>query len=226
MAAESPFSAASLFPSKTCQSNPTQPQLSHQLSQQPTSDVQAVPDSDSLPANPRDPRTVISTTAASMSPPPARHHCSPYTPPSPYQSAIVLCGKPLTPYKRTASAPTSTFQDHSLLLEQHPEQSPVKRTRSDSTQYVQRNLCGFALPAQQHYSRSFSASHACCAGEQLVPQSQQPTRRYQSADGPSLCYWQRRHDTDGLLPEEARQPLAQPLHASPAGRLDVLLLTA
>lgn len=220
VAAESPFSAASLFPSKTCQSNapqPQQPQLSHQLSQQPTSDVQAVPDSDNPQANSRDPRITMSKTATSMSPPPARHHCSPYTPPSPYQSSIVLCGKPLTPYKRTASAPTSTSQDYSLSLEEHPEQSPVKRTRSDSTQYVQRNLCGFVSPAQQHSGKSLSASHACFGGDQLVPELQRPTRRYQLGDDPSLCYWQGRHDAADFLPEVARQSLAQPLHASPAG---------
>lgn len=189
-----PFSVASLFPPKACQ--PSTPKAKQpQLCQQQLS-VVSDNQTDSMQATCLDTPSPIflrRQQSVSTSPPMSRQHGPSSS--SPAQGSIILCGKPLSLNSRTASAPSSTFQDQPFSFRQH--QPPVKRTWSDSTQYVQRNLSHYASLGQEQCNRSLSAHKARGAGEHIVPEFQHPAKKHQvEVDGrPSFPLWPDQHLT-------------------------------
>ena len=167
--AASPFTAESLFPHHSLA--PSSPEAMSTPQDSVDQDRQA----DSSQANCLDSPPVLryNSEAASISP------CSDaqlqHFQPLPRFDSVVLCGKPIALDTRTASAPISMTQDHNTPSAQH--QAVVKRTRSDSEQFVRRNFANLAA-----LDRSLDAYHAWQANGRVVSSGeelQRPTKRHQ-----------------------------------------------
>ena len=167
--APSPFTAESLFPHHS--SAPSSPEA---LST-PQDNVEQDRQADSSHANCLDSPLVLryNSEAASISP------CSDaqlqHFQPLPRFNSVVLCGKPVALESRTVSAPISRTQDHNTPSAQH--QADVKRTRSDSEQFVRRNFANLAA-----LDRSLDAYQAWQANGRVLPTNEElprPTKRHQ-----------------------------------------------
>lgn len=203
--AASPFTAESLFPHHS--SAPSSPEAISTPQDSVDQDRQA----DSSQANCLDSPPVLryNSEAASIS------SCSDaqlqHFQPLPRFDSVVLCGKPVALESRTASAPISTTQDHGMPSAQH--QAVVKRTRSDSEQFVRRKLANLAA-----LDRSLDAYQAWQATGQELPANvelQRPTKRHQMSVSASPPFQPLCHDprTSHVPSEQSRsqvRQLAQP----------------
>ena len=133
--------------------------------------------------------------------------------------SLVLGGKPIALDSRTASAPISASQDPRLAWRH--DQAYVKRTRSDSAQYVQRNMSHLAaadrsLDAYEAWQQS-GQSGLIATDVELEP----PAKRQQLNDAAGLpfhlCASQATRAQ--ALPDQAQSQLRQLVHSPQHGML-------